>query len=129
MDFHDWVLVNRSILINTANFIAQRFQQNSKGLFVLNSSQLLSDVNAPEGITNQEVLNWVQEVANLTKPDHIYWADGSQAEWDRFTSEMVDAGTLIRLNPEKRPNSFLARSSADDVARVEDRTFIASENP
>lgn len=71
---------------------------------------------------------WVEEVAALTKPDAIQWIDGSDAEWDQVTSTLVDSGTFIRLNESKKPNSFWAASDPDDVARVEDRTYICSVN-
>lgn len=77
--------------------------------------------------SNEQLLQWIAENEELFQPDRVVFVDGSQEEWDRMTQQLVEAGTLIRLNEEKRPNSFLARSNPSDVARVESRTFICSE--
>ena len=78
-------------------------------------------------MVHKKLQAWIEEVATMCQPDQIYWCDGSQEENDRLFQEMVDKGQAIRLNPEKRPGSYLFRSHPSDVARVEDRTFIASE--
>ncbi|MEV0730778.1 phosphoenolpyruvate carboxykinase (GTP) [Polymorphospora sp. NPDC050346] len=76
--------------------------------------------------SHSKLLAWVHEVAELTTPDQVVWVDGSDEEWQRLTDELVAAGTLVRLDPEHKPNSFWARTDPTDVARVEERTFICS---
>ena len=77
---------------------------------------------------NQALANWVATIAALTTPEAVHWCDGSDAEWERLSAELVASGTLVRLNEAIRPNSFYARSDPRDVARVESRTFICSQN-
>ena len=78
---------------------------------------------------NKKLQRWVEEAAELCQPDSIYWCDGSEEENDRLCEALVQKGTFVRLDPKKRPGSYLARSSPADVARVEDRTFICAKDP
>ena len=75
-----------------------------------------------------KVREWVSSMAEILKPDSVHWCNGSKSEYNSLCSVMLDSGTIMKLDEEKRPNSFLARSDPMDVARVEDRTFICSKN-
>ncbi|MBT1017653.1 phosphoenolpyruvate carboxykinase (GTP) [Canibacter sp. lx-72] len=89
----------------------------------------IAEFESAAPVKDAKVLGWICEMADIMQPDQIFWCDGSTAQWQLLTAEMVAQGSLIKLNPDIRPNSFLARSSSDDVARVEERTFICAADP
>ena len=87
---------------------------------------MIDQLAPPIPTTNRHLIRWVEKMAELCQPERIHWVDGSQAEYDALCDQLVKAGTFTKLNEELWPGCFYARSAPNDVARVEDRTFICS---
>ncbi len=89
---------------------------------------MTQNLHVTEWTSNSSLIAWIKEVQNLCQPKNLHFCDGSQEEYDFLIQKMVNEGKAIPLNPKTRPNSVLFRSSPDDVARVEESTFICSKN-
>jgi len=89
------------------------------------SASTLAPVEAPP-TTNRHLIRWVEKMADLCQPEHIHWLDGSEEEDRELKRQLVEAGTFLKLDEKLWPGCYYARSSPNDVARVEDRTFICS---
>src|ERR1700678_3633392 len=87
---------------------------------------MASIAQSPPVTTNRHLIRWVEKMADLCQPKSLHWVDGSQAEYERLCDQLIEAGTFLPLDDQKWPNCFYARSAPNDVARVEDRTFICS---
>src|SRR5207247_10455061 len=92
----------------------------------MSSTRTQKTINQEPLSKNTHLLNWVEKMANLTKPDAIHWVDGSVEEDEMLKTQMVESGTFIKLNEKLWPGCYYARSDQSDVARVEDRTFLCS---
>src|SRR5690242_62310 len=90
------------------------------------TAETVQDLTHEAPTTHQAILSWVEQIAELTQPDEVQWCTGSDEEWTELTDALVASGTFVRLDENKKPNSFWARTDPTDVARVEDRTFICS---